>query len=28
MWPVSRRVKRTGGGDDPKLIDEVRPAGA
>jgi len=28
MWPVSRRVKRTGGGDDPKLIDEVTPAGA
>jgi putative SOS response-associated peptidase YedK len=23
MWPVSRRVKRTGGGDDPALIAEI-----
>jgi hypothetical protein len=23
MWPVSRRVNRTGGGDDPALIAEI-----
>jgi putative SOS response-associated peptidase YedK len=23
MWPVSRRVNKTGSGDDPTLIDEV-----
>jgi putative SOS response-associated peptidase YedK len=23
MWPVSRRVNRTGGGDDPTLILEI-----
>ena len=28
MWPVSRRVNRTGGGDDPKRIEEVTVAGA
>jgi putative SOS response-associated peptidase YedK len=23
MWPVSRRVNRTGSGDDPALIAEI-----
>jgi hypothetical protein len=23
MWPVSRRVNRTGGADDPALIEEI-----
>jgi putative SOS response-associated peptidase YedK len=25
VWPVSRRVNRTGGGEDPTLIDKIAP---
>jgi hypothetical protein len=28
MWPVSRRMNRTGGGDDPALIAEIAAWGA